>query len=85
MIYTHEDKHPIISALKKKGWVLFDVYANKLSDGIHGGVWIDCAPAYGTEHWESHSVINHKYLGGTLKDSLKEVKSDRFPENKYKV
>ena len=81
MIYTHEDKHPIITALKKKGWVLFDVYANKLSDGIHGGVWIDCAPAYGTEHYESHKIINHKYIGNTLKDALKEVKSDRFPKN----
>ena len=33
MIYTYEDKHPIVSALKKKGWVLFDVYGNRVCKG----------------------------------------------------
>lgn len=32
MIYTCEDKHPIVSALKKKGWVLFEVYGNRVSE-----------------------------------------------------
>lgn len=39
MIYTHEDKHPIVSALKKKGWILFDVTASRVTkaNGICGG------------------------------------------------
>lgn len=83
MIYTHEDKHPIVSALKKKGWILFDVTAARVTEanGICGGWWIDCAVAYGTEHYETHKTINGKWLGITLKDALKEVKSDRFPSN----
>ena len=81
MIYTHEDKHPIVNALKKKGWVLFMVTRNKLSDGITGGVWIDCCDAYGTKHYNSHQKIHDKYLGDTLKEAIKEVKSDKFPSN----
>jgi hypothetical protein len=83
MIYTYEDKHPIISAIKKKGWVLFEVYSARVTEknGICGGWWIDCAVAYDTEHYETHKKINRKYLGNTLRDSLKEVKSDRFPSN----
>jgi hypothetical protein len=79
MIYTYEDNHPIIKAIKKRGWVLFMVTKNKISDGITGGVWIDCCDAYDTEHYESHKKIHGLYLGNTLKDALKEVKSDRFP------
>lgn len=50
MIYTHNDNHPIIKSLKRKGWVLFDVTASKVNDtnGIYGGWWIDCAVAYDT-------------------------------------
>ena len=83
MIYTHEDKHPIIIALKRKGWVIFDVTAARVTEenGIYGGWWIDCAVAYDTEHFETHKVISGKYLGNTLRDSLSEVKSERFPQN----
>jgi len=81
MIYTYEDKHPIITALKKKGWIVFDVTANKISDGITGGVWIDCCQAYNTEYRESHKKIHRLYLGDTLKDAIIEVKSDNFPIN----
>ncbi len=83
MIYTHEDKHPIVSALKKKGWILFDVTVVRATEanGICGGWWIDCAVAYGTEHYETHKIINGKWLGITLKDALKKVKSDEFPLN----
>ena len=64
MIYTHEDNHPIVRALKKcAGW------------------WIDCAVSYGTEHFETHRIINGKWLGVKLKDALKEVRSDLFPSN----
>jgi len=83
MIYTYEDNHKIIKALKKKGWVLFEVYGNRVTEenGINGGWWIDCAVAYETIHYETHKVINHKYLGDTLRDALNEVKSDIFPSN----
>jgi len=37
--------------------------------------------AYETIHYETHKVINHKYLGDTLRDALIEVKSDSFPSN----
>jgi hypothetical protein len=83
MIYTYEDKHPIVSALKKKGWVLFDVYGNRVTEknGINGGWWIDCATAHETEHYDTHKAIHGKYLGNTLRDSLRELKSDKFPSN----
>lgn len=82
MIYTHEDNHKIIKAIKKKGWVLFEVYANRVTEanGIHGGWWVDCAVAYNTEHYESHKKINHIYLGNTLKDSMLFVKEE-LPTN----
>ena len=84
MIYTHEDKHPIVKVLKKKGWVLFDVTAARVTgeNGMYGGWWIDCAVAYGTEHYESHKTIHALYLGDTLRDSLKNVRSNKFPNLK---
>jgi len=83
MIYTHVDRHPIVTALKKKGWVLFDVTAARTTEanGISGGWWIDCAVSFGTEHYKTHRIINGKWLGATLKDALKEVNSDKFPSN----
>jgi len=83
MIYTHEDKHPIVTALKKKGWVLFDVTAARATgnNGICGGWWIECAVAFGTEHYETHKKINRKWLGIKLKDALEEVRSDAFASN----
>lgn len=83
MIYTHEDKHPIVSALKKKGWVLFDITRARATEvnGINGGWWIDCSPTFGTEHYETHKIVNDRWLGITLKDALNEVKSDKFPSN----
>lgn len=81
MLYTNEDKHPIVNALKSKGWKIFIVSRNKVSDGITGGVWIDCCDAYNTEHYESHKKIHNLYLGNTLKEAMQEVKSDKFPCN----
>lgn len=83
MIYSNDDKHPIITALKQKGWVLFDVTFARATEknGIHGGWWVDCSSSFGTEHYISHKQIDKKWLGMTLKDSLKNIKSDKFPQN----
>jgi hypothetical protein len=83
MIYTYEDNHSIIDAIKKKGWVIFEVYGNRVTKNsdIYDGWWIDCAVAYGTKHFKTHKEINNKYLGNTLKDSLKTVNSEKFPFN----
>ena len=83
MIYLSEDKHPIINAIKEKGWIVFEVYGNRTTEknGLSGGWWIDTNVTFETDHYTSHRIIHNKYLGGTLKDALKEVKGDNFPTN----
>lgn len=49
-------------------------------NGIYGGYWIDCYEAHGTIHEVSHKIIHGYYLGNTMRDALKEIKSDRFPQ-----
>lgn len=80
MMYDNKDKHPTVEILKKKGWVLFEVYSSRFRNEW-GGWRIDTAVAFGTEHEKTHKEINGKYLGTTLKEALKTLKSDKFPLN----
>lgn len=81
MIYSHEDNHKLVKEIKNKGWDLFEVYGNRVTsqNGIHGGYWLDCSVSFETDQWEDNKVINGLYLGDTMKDAIKHVKSDKFP------
>lgn len=81
MIYDNKDNHIVVNKLKEKGWVLFDVSQSRVKN-IYGGWWIDTAPAYGTEHYDSHKKIDGIFLGSTLKESLHTIKGVNFPTNK---
>lgn len=80
MIYDYKDNHPIIKAIKSKGWAIFEVYSSK-SKGECAGWRIDASIAHSTKHEETHRKINGLFLGFTLNDSLKNVFSDKFPSN----
>jgi hypothetical protein len=80
MMYDNNDNHPTVKILKKKGWVLFEIYSSSVKDEW-GGWWIDTAIAFKTEHMESHKEINCKFLGCTLKDALYTLRQDDFPIN----
>lgn len=81
MIYDHSDNHPIVKAIKSKGWVIFMVAGARVTEknGIYGGYWIDCYEAHGTIHEISHKMIHGYCLGNTMRDALQEIKSGRFP------
>ena len=86
MIYDNNDNHPIINELKLNGWVIFEVmYARpSFEAGICSGWWIDCATTYNTEYYETHKSINNKFLGITIKESIKTIRDNKFPKNKIK-
>jgi hypothetical protein len=75
MIYTSTNNHRIVKALKRKGFVLFDIYYAKpsISSGIYSGWIVDCSITFNTEHYETHKVIDGMYLGRTIKESLKNI------------
>ncbi len=81
--YNQDDNHVIIKALKRKGWVIFEItYATLTADnGICGGWWIDCYATYETEHYKSHRAIHGKWLGQTIKVALCNIKDLNFPIN----
>jgi hypothetical protein len=83
MIYSHEDNHILVKALKKKGWVIFDIMFAYPSqrNGKDSGWQVECATSYDTIYYQSHRVINGIYLGRTIKVSLDTIRSDDFPSN----
>lgn len=77
MIYDNNDNHVIVKALKNKGFNLFNImYARpSFTNGINSGWWVDIAPTYGTEYYESHKEIKDKYLGRNIKEVMKNIKN----------
>jgi hypothetical protein len=83
MIYDNNDNHITVKLLKKKGWILFEVYSSRCSEanGESGGWWIETSVAHDTEHAESHRKIQSLFLGCTLKGAISTLKSDKVPYN----
>jgi hypothetical protein len=78
MIYTQDDNHPVVNAIKKKGWTIFMVTSSRIKNE-YSGWWIDIADTYDTEYAESHKAIDCKYLGETRKDALYTINYHNFP------
>lgn len=81
MIYDYTDKHILVNALKRKGWVLFELYSSQKEDKYKGW-FIDTAISFNTEHYETHKKINGKFLGTNLKGAMFCVRRNDFPINK---
>ena len=79
-MYDNNDSHRTVNILKKKGWVLFEIYASR-EKNEWGGWWIDTAVAHGTEHEQSHKAIDNKFLGVTLREALYTLRREDFPTN----
>jgi len=78
MIYTQDDNHPVVKAIKKKGWKIFMVTSSRIKNE-YSGWWIDTCDAYDTEYRESHKAIDSTYLGETRKDALYTINHNDFP------
>ncbi len=78
MIRTQDDNHPVVNAIKKKGWKIFMVTNSRIKNQ-YSGWWIDTSDAYGTKYGLSHQKIDCMYLGETIKDALYTINKCPFP------
>ena len=81
MVRTQDVNHPVVNAIKAKGWKIFSVSNSRIKNQ-YSGWWIDTMDAHETEYEASHKAIDCEYLGETIKDALGTIKRDSFPTNK---
>lgn len=76
MYLDEKDNHPVVKALLRKGWIIFEIHHSKFRNG-HNGWWIDA-----TQSPEDHKILNGKFLGVTKKDAILTIQNDKFPAMK---